>query len=79
LRVILNHSSGHGRPLTFDYLAGFALPTKPAESLAAILFQKLALIGDHQDAMRLPIDFCDSVIELWLQCRKEGCVRFSIP
>ncbi|KAF3014730.1 hypothetical protein E8E14_008447 [Neopestalotiopsis sp. 37M] len=74
LRVILNHSSGHGRPLTFDYLAGFALPTKPAESLAAILFQKLALIGDHQDAMRLPIDFCDSVIELWLQCRKEGCL-----
>ncbi|ETS75959.1 hypothetical protein PFICI_12903 [Pestalotiopsis fici W106-1] len=74
LRVILNHSSGYGRPLTFDYLAGFALPAKPAESLAAILFQKLAMLGDHQDPIRLPIEFCDSVIELWLQCRKDGCL-----
>ncbi|KAI0177990.1 hypothetical protein BJ166DRAFT_36767 [Pestalotiopsis sp. NC0098] len=74
LRAILNHSSGHGKPLTFDYLAGFALSSKPAESLAAILFRKLAVIGDLEDAMRLPIEFCDSVIELWLQCRKEGCL-----
>ncbi|KAK9417625.1 putative Rad26-like helical repeats domain-containing protein [Seiridium unicorne] len=74
LRVILNHSSAHGRPMTFDYLAGFALPSKPTESLAAILFQKLAVLGDPEDPMRLPIGFCATVIELWLQCHKEGCL-----
>ncbi|KAI1845939.1 hypothetical protein JX265_011165 [Neoarthrinium moseri] len=74
LKIILNHSSGKGRPLTFDYLAGFALPSKPTDSLASILFQKLAVIGDPSDSMRLPIEFCDRVIDLWLQCRKEGCL-----
>ncbi|KAH6660937.1 hypothetical protein BKA67DRAFT_654088 [Truncatella angustata] len=74
LRAILNHSSDYGRPPTFDYLAGFSLPSKPGESLAAILFHKLAMIGDPEDPMRLPVEFCDSVIELWLQCRKDGCL-----
>ncbi|KAI0131875.1 hypothetical protein BJ170DRAFT_691102 [Xylariales sp. AK1849] len=74
LKVILNHSSAHGRPLTFDFLAGFALPSKPTDSLASIIFQKLAVIDDHGDPMRLPVEFCEQIVDLWLQCRKEGCL-----
>ncbi|OTA63329.1 hypothetical protein K449DRAFT_381823 [Hypoxylon sp. EC38] len=74
MKVILNHSSAHGRPLAFEYLAGFALPSRPTESLASILFQKLAVIGDPNDPMRLPIEFCEEVIHLWRSCLEEGCL-----
>ncbi|KAL7629856.1 hypothetical protein AAE478_001379 [Parahypoxylon ruwenzoriense] len=72
MKAILNHSSAHGRPLSFEYLAGFALPSRPTESLTSILFQKLAVIGDPNDPMRLPIEFCEQVIQLWDSCRKES-------
>ncbi|KAI1762656.1 hypothetical protein GGR53DRAFT_405445 [Hypoxylon sp. FL1150] len=74
LKVILNHSSAHGRPLAFEFLAGFRLPSKPDESLASTLIQKLAVIGDPSDPMRLPIEFCEQVIHLWDSCLKEGCL-----
>ncbi|XXG95218.1 hypothetical protein Hte_001478 [Hypoxylon texense] len=74
MKVILNHSSVHGRSLAFEYLAGFRLPSKPTESLASILLQKLAAIGDPSDPMRLPIEFCEQVIHLWDSCLKEGCL-----
>ncbi|KAI1775847.1 hypothetical protein F4818DRAFT_415121 [Hypoxylon cercidicola] len=74
MKVILNHSSAHGRPLVFEYLAGFRLPSKPTESLASILLQKLAVLGDPSDPMRLPIEFCEQVIHLWDSCLKEGCL-----
>jgi hypothetical protein len=79
MKVILNHCSGHGRPLTLDLLARFSLPSRPGESISAILLQKLSVMGDPNDCMRLPIDFCDQVIGLWLQCRREGCVSYSSP
>ncbi|KAI1371446.1 hypothetical protein F4677DRAFT_435671 [Hypoxylon crocopeplum] len=72
IKVILNHSSAHGRPLAFEFLARFVLPSRPTESLASILFQKLAAIGDPFNPMRLPIEFCEQVIQLWDSCRKEG-------
>lgn len=75
MKVILNHSSAHGRPLAFEYLAGFALPSRPTESLASILFQKIAVIGDPRDPMRLPIEFCEELIRLWRSCLDESCVR----
>ncbi|RYP54133.1 hypothetical protein DL768_001018 [Monosporascus sp. mg162] len=75
LKIILNHSAAHGRSLVFDYLAGFALPSRPTESLASILFQKLAAIGNPNDPMRLPIEFCEQVIQLWEACRKESCLE----
>ncbi|KAI2605605.1 hypothetical protein GGR54DRAFT_440239 [Hypoxylon sp. NC1633] len=75
VKVMLNHSSAHGRPLAFEHLARFVLPSRPTESLASILFQKLAVIGDPSDPMRLPIEFCEQVIQLWDSCRKEGCLE----
>ncbi|KAK7744317.1 hypothetical protein SLS62_010275 [Diatrype stigma] len=75
LKVVLNHSAAHGRTLVFDYLAGFALSSRPTESLASILFQKLAAIGNPNDPMRLPIEFCEQVIQLWEACRKESCLE----
>ncbi|KAI1134730.1 hypothetical protein F5Y05DRAFT_397207 [Hypoxylon sp. FL0543] len=74
VKVILNHSSAHGRPLAFEYLAGFALPSRPTESLASILFQKLAVIGDPDDPIRLPIGLCEEMIHLWRSCLEEGCL-----
>ncbi|KAI1442109.1 hypothetical protein F5Y02DRAFT_397591 [Annulohypoxylon stygium] len=74
VKVILNHSSAHGRPLAFEYLAGFALPSRPTESLASILFQKIAVIGDPRDPMRLPIEFCEELIRLWRSCLDESCL-----
>ncbi|KAH8681696.1 hypothetical protein BX600DRAFT_429615 [Xylariales sp. PMI_506] len=74
IKVILNHSSGLERPLSFDFLAGFSLPSKPSESIASILLQKLAITGDPDDPMRLPIEFCELVIDIWFQCRQEGCL-----
>ncbi|CAJ2512583.1 Uu.00g055980.m01.CDS01 [Anthostomella pinea] len=78
LKVIMNHSAAHddvqGRRLTFEYLADFVLPSRPTESLAAILFGKLATAGNPDDPMRLPIEFCELVIQLWDDCRKEGCL-----
>jgi hypothetical protein len=63
--------------MTFDYLAGFALPSKPTDSITSILFQKLAAVGDPGDPLRQPIEFCEQVIQLWLQCHKEGCVSIT--
>ena len=74
MKVILNHSSTRGGPLAFESLANYRLPSRPTESLASILFQRLAVIGDPQDPMRLPTEFCEQVIELWRSCHKEGVV-----
>ncbi|KAI1103815.1 hypothetical protein F4804DRAFT_308921 [Jackrogersella minutella] len=74
MKVIINHSSAHGLPLAFEYLAGFALPSRPTESIASILFQKLAVLGDPCDPMRLPIEFCEELIQLWRSCFEEGCL-----
>ncbi|KAI1340208.1 hypothetical protein F5Y15DRAFT_415096 [Xylariaceae sp. FL0016] len=74
LKVILNHSAAHGRPLVFENLAAFALPSSPSESLASILLHRIAVAGDPDDPMRLPIEFCEKVIQLWDGCRKEKCL-----
>ncbi|KAK6827769.1 DNA repair protein rad26 [Apiospora arundinis] len=65
LKVVLNHSSAFGRPLTFDVLAGYCLPSNPSESLASIILQKVAAMGDPNDPMRLPIELCHLLVELW--------------
>lgn len=76
LKVILNHSAAYGRPLTFDVLSGYSFPSNKTESLASILFQKLAIMGNPSDPLRLPIDFCEQVIDLWQRCVKEA---FYVP
>ncbi|KAI1809240.1 hypothetical protein GGS20DRAFT_572812 [Poronia punctata] len=75
LKVVLNHSAAHGRPLTLECLAGFALPSRPDESLASILLRKLSATGDAGHGIPLPVQFCLEVIRLWDSCRKEGCLE----
>ncbi|KAI2641274.1 hypothetical protein GGS21DRAFT_487621 [Xylaria nigripes] len=72
--VILNHSAAQGRPLVFEYLSRFELPSRPGESLASILLRKLSTAGDPSDPTELPIQFSLEVIRLWDACRKEGCL-----
>lgn len=74
LKVILNHSAGHGRPLVFEYLSRFELPSRPNESLASILLQRLSTAGDPSDPNQLPLQFCLEVIRLWDACRTEDCL-----
>ncbi|KAH8159974.1 hypothetical protein CIB48_g8271 [Xylaria polymorpha] len=74
LKVILNHSAAHGRPLAFEYLSRFELPTRPGESLASILLRKLSSAGDPGDPTQLPIQFSLEVIRLWDACRSENIV-----
>lgn len=71
LRLVLDHGAIHGQPLTFDLLARYSFPSDPDQSFAGFIFQKLPSLGDPQDPMRLLIDFCDMIIDLWDQCLRE--------
>ncbi|KAI0191627.1 hypothetical protein F4808DRAFT_382009 [Astrocystis sublimbata] len=71
MKVILNHSSAHGRPLTLEYLSRFQLKSRPNESLASILLRKLSTAGDAADPTQLPIQFCLEVLRLWDACKTE--------
>ncbi|KAI1267053.1 hypothetical protein F5Y18DRAFT_381352 [Xylariaceae sp. FL1019] len=72
MKFILNHSAARDRPLSFQFLSSFELPSRPGESLSSILLKKLSSAGDPQDPTRLPIEFCLEVIRLWDSCKKEG-------
>lgn len=71
LRLVLDHGAIHGQPLTFDLLARYSFPSDPEQSFAGIIFQKLPSLGDPHDPIRLLIDFCDMIIDLWDQCLRE--------
>lgn len=73
VRLVLDHGAIHGQPLTFDLLARYSFPSDPEQSFAGIIFQRLPSLGDPQDPMRLLIDFCELVIDLWDQCLRERC------
>lgn len=73
LRLVLDHGAFHGQPLTFDLLARYNFPSDPEQSFAGIIFQRLPSLGDPHDPMRLPIDFCELLIDLWDQCLREKC------
>ncbi|KAI1431473.1 hypothetical protein GGR50DRAFT_689674 [Xylaria sp. CBS 124048] len=72
--IVLNHRAARDRPLVFEYLSRFELPSRPDESLASILLRKVSTAGDPNDPTQLPIQFCLEVIRLWDACRKEGCL-----
>lgn len=74
MQVVLNHSAGHDRPLTLEYLSRFELRSRPKESIASILLQKLSTAGDPSDPTQLPIQFCLEAIRLWDSCLHENCV-----
>lgn len=71
LRLLLDHGAIHGQPLTFDLLARYSFPSDPDQSFAGIIFQKIPSLGDPHDPIRLLIDFCDMIIDLWDQCLRE--------
>lgn len=71
LRLVLDHGAIHGQPLTFDLLARYSYPSDPEQSFAGIIFQKIPSLGDPRDPIRLLIDFCEMVIDLWDQCLRE--------
>lgn len=71
LRLVLDHGAIHGQPLTFDLLARYSFPSDHEQSFAGIIFQKLPSLGDPHDPVRLLIDFCDMIIDLWDQCLRE--------
>jgi hypothetical protein len=71
LRLVLDHGAIHGQPLTFDLLARYSFPSDPEQSFAGIIFQRLPSLGDPHDPVRLLIDFCDMIIDLWDQCLRE--------
>ncbi|ROV99535.1 hypothetical protein VMCG_06359 [Cytospora schulzeri] len=71
LRLVLDHGAIHGQPVTFDLLARYSFPSDPDQSFAGFIFQKLPSLGDAHDPMRLLIDFCDMIIDLWDQCLRE--------
>ncbi|KAL1879883.1 hypothetical protein Daus18300_001722 [Diaporthe australafricana] len=71
LRLVLDHGAIHGQPLTFDLLARYSFPSDPDQSFAGIIFQKLPSLGDPHDPVRLLIDFCEMIIDLWDQCLRE--------
>ncbi|KAI3400534.1 hypothetical protein diail_2734 [Diaporthe ilicicola] len=71
LRLVLDHGAIHGQPLTFDLLARYSFPSDPDQSFAGIIFQKLPSLGDAHDPVRLLIDFCEMIIDLWDQCLRE--------
>lgn len=73
LRLVLDHGAIHGQPLTFDLLARYSFPSDPEQSFAGIIFQRLPSLGDPHDPMRLLIDFCELIIDLWDQCLRERC------
>lgn len=74
MNVILNHSAGHGRPLTLEYLSRFVLRSRASGSIASILLQKLSTASDPSDPTQLPVQFCLEVIRLWDTCIIERCV-----
>ncbi|KAI0871623.1 hypothetical protein GGS24DRAFT_470605 [Hypoxylon argillaceum] len=74
MQVVLNHSAGHDRPLTLEYLSRFELRSRPKESIASILLQKLSTAGDPSDPTQLPIQFCLEAIRLWDSCLHENCL-----
>lgn len=71
LRLVLDHGAIHGQPLTFDLLARYSFPSDLDQSFAGIIFQKIPSLGDPHDPIRLLIDFCDMIIDLWDQCLRE--------
>lgn len=75
LRLVLDHGAIHGQPLTFDLLARYSFPSDPEQSFAGIIFQRLPSLGDPHDPMRLLIDFCELIIDLWDQCLREKTIE----
>lgn len=57
--------------MTFELFARYSFPSDPGETFASIIFQKLPQLGDTNDPVRLLVDFCELVLEIWSRCLQE--------
>ncbi|SPO01969.1 related to uvs-3 - [Cephalotrichum gorgonifer] len=76
LPLILDHSSAHGRPPTFDSLARYFYPSDPTTSFSSIIFQSLPTKVDPVEPMRILSSFSSLIINLWARCLQE---EFFLP
>lgn len=76
LPLILDHSSAHGQPPTFDSFAQYFYPSDPKTSFSSIVFQSLPTKTDPGCPMRVLTDFSVLIINLWERCLQE---EFFLP
>lgn len=76
LPLILDHSSAHGQPPTFDTFAQYFYPSDPKTSFSSIVFQSLPTKTDPSCPMRVLTDFSVLIINLWERCLQE---EFFLP
>lgn len=71
LTLVLDHGASHGHPLTFELFYRYSFPSDQAQTFGSLIFSKLPLLGSPQDPIRLLIDFCLLIIEMWTRCLEE--------
>ncbi|KAJ6443199.1 DNA repair protein Rad26 [Purpureocillium lavendulum] len=72
LQLVLDHGAFHHQPPTFDTLSHFAFPSDPTgPSFAAMIYEKLPLMGNPHRPMQLLVDFAEHIIAMWTRCLEE--------
>ncbi|KAL8381918.1 hypothetical protein RB595_005935 [Gaeumannomyces hyphopodioides] len=71
LTLVLDHGALHGHPLTFELFYRYSFPSDQAQTFGSFIFSKLPLLGSPQDPIRLLVDFCLLIIEMWRRCVEE--------
>ncbi|KAL3960652.1 hypothetical protein ACCO45_005769 [Purpureocillium lilacinum] len=57
---------------TFDTLSRFSFPSDPTgTSFAAMIFEKLPLMGNPHRPMQLLVDFAEHIVAMWTRCLEE--------
>lgn len=69
LKLALDHSASHGRPLTFELFSRYAFPTQPGDSFAAMFFGQIPRMST--EPRRLLVEFAQLVLEMWTRCLTE--------
>ncbi|KAH6612845.1 hypothetical protein B0J18DRAFT_69662 [Chaetomium sp. MPI-SDFR-AT-0129] len=76
LRLLLDQTTTHGQPPTFELLSHYHFPSDRQHSLASMLLQKLPQMGNIGEPLSLLVEFADTVIEMWHRCLSE---RYHAP
>ncbi|KAF7561957.1 hypothetical protein G7046_g2181 [Stylonectria norvegica] len=71
LPLILDHGCFPQQPPTFEILSRFAFPSDTNTSFAAIIFQRIPLMGNPRAPMQLLVDFAELMVSIWSKCVEE--------
>ncbi|KAL2683015.1 hypothetical protein Neosp_007477 [[Neocosmospora] mangrovei] len=71
LQLVLDHSTLHNQPPTFDILSRFSFASDPDTSFSAIIFQKIPLMGNPLRPMQQLVDFANLMVAIWNRCIEE--------